>query len=448
MMHQLIRRGAALLSAAFLSLSMVPAPAEEAASLPVEAEDPIAVRVGNYSYSVSQVQSSLDSLLTLTASASSGPLTAEERKECAETVVENFIGIGLIESRLAEAGRHDFTDAELEQLRAEASSRYEQLWQQIRSQLQESGSTVSDEDVTRALELQGMTVDTIFENLQVSERQLRAVGMFCPDLVLTGEDIDRYFEEQFVAPERDRYAENIPLYEQEILSRNSESFYRPEGYRSVLQILLPIPLEAEKKLMPWASILKNATSVCAKAYTDLAAAAAEAQDWSELDAPRAEYDRTLELLRTAGEDYNARRKELVLPLVEETVAEITRRFEAGEPFENLIAEYSKDRSDRNKPETGYPVHPLSEGWPQEFLDAVFAMETPGTLSGPVITDLGVHILYYAGDLPGGALALTAEETQALEQSARNYYQLQALTEIMQGWKADADIETHPELLIY
>jgi len=421
--------------------------AEVSTELPGGEEPPV-VRVGAFAYSRETVQESLNSMLTAAAAVKGQPLTAEERKELADSAVENMVSIGLIEFKLTEAGLHDFTGEEQERMKAAAQSQYEQLWSQARDALREKDPTVTDAQVTAETENRGYTVDALYWETEVSERQYRAIDLFCGEIPLTEEEIADYYEEQFLAPERERYRENIPLFEQEVLERDGEAFYIPEGYRLVRQILLPYPEEAEKAWQPWALALQNATAASAQAYTDLAVAAATAKDWSELDAPRAEYDRTIETLRQAQEAYEAKRQEIALPLAADTLAEISRRFQAGESFPDLISAFSRDRSERNTEGRGYPVHAESKGWPEEFIAAVFALEKPGEISAPVLTQQGIHLLYYAGDLPGGDHELTEEEAAQLKQSALYYYQTEALYQQMQAWKKDVEIETHPELLVY
>ena len=131
-----------------------------------------------------------------------------------------------------------------------------------------------------------------------------------------------------------------------------------------------------------------------------------------------------------------------------TVDEITERYEAGIDFQSLIAKYSADTSERNAAGTGYPLHAQSEGWPEDFIKAGMALEKPGDISAPVLTEKGIHILYYAGDVPAGDHVLTDDEKELLKQSALYYRQVAALEALFEDWKKDYDIETHPELLKY
>lgn len=95
-----------------------------------------------------------------------------------------------------------------------------------------------------------------------------------------------------------------------------------------------------------------------------------------------------------------------------------------------------------------PFHPDSPNWPESFSEAAKALEKPGDISEPVYTDQGVHILYYVGDVPAGDHVLTNDERQLLNAAALRYYQLEKLNGLIEGWEADYEIETHPELLKY
>ena len=60
--------------------------------------------------------------------------------------------------------------------------------------------------------------------------------------------------------------------------------------------------------------------------------------------------------------------------------------------------------------TGYPVHKDSVMWAEDFVAAAFSPEMvgPGSVSKPVASGSGVHILYYLADLPAGPVELTED----------------------------------------
>lgn len=149
------------------------------------------------------------------------------------------------------------------------------------------------------------------------------------------------------------YGDDAAAFETAV-TNGDEVWYMPEGYRAVLQILLP----------------------------------------------------------AQGETNEAR-----LASTEETVREINSRLEAGESFAALIAEYGTDVSFENESfyDAGYQVHRDSVIWEDDFVAAAFSeeMAAPGCWSAPFASELGVHILYYLKDVPGGALELTEEMHDAL-----------------------------------
>lgn len=162
--------------------------------------------------------------------------------------------------------------------------------------------------------------------------------------------------------------------------------------------------------------------------------------------PRAAYDAAAEELRLARQDYADKRKKLTLPLIQDTVDAINVAHAAGIDFDSLINKYSTDKNEQNLEKGGYPVHPDSKNWPEDFIKAVVALKVPGELSEPVLTDMGIHILYYASDIPAGEHELTPEERETLNASALHYYQNQELEKLIAVWRDEYEIETHPELL--
>ena len=144
----------------------------------------------------------------------------------------------------------------------------------------------------------------------------------------------------------------------------------------------------------------------------------------------------------------ARLEAEALPLVKQTTDEIAAQYAAGIDFKTLISRYSTDKTERNVNGDGYPFHPDSKMWPESFIKAASALEKVGDISQPFVTEQGVHILCYVGEVPAGAHVLTDEERELLNAAALRYYQKEKLNDLIDGWQADYEIETHPELLKY
>ncbi len=437
-------RGRAHLLILFLVLILVlsqPAWAEVA-------EDPVCVRVGEFSYPLSLVQKSLDSLINMAQSQSEESLTDEEKAEMAVNVIDNFVGIGLVEAKLTEEGKHDFSEQEEELLRGAASSRYEEIWQSVYKMMQANDMDATQEEVSKAVADEGYDMDNIYREYLVSERQQRAIELYVGDIPITRDELDEYYETQYVAPDRERYKDDIPRYEREILNTDSESFYTPEGYRLVRQILLNYPDGVIESLKREQADVERAVKNANEKMAALTQMVLTTDDWSNLDAPKAEYDAAMEALKEAKLAYMQARRDATMPLIQDRLDEIDERLSAGIDFVTLITQYSADTSERNVTGQGYPLHALSEGWPEEFISAGLALEKVGDVSEPVLTEKGVHILCYVGDLPAGDHVLTEHEEELLEQSALHASQVEALEALFEKWKPDYDIETHPELLKY
>lgn len=412
------------------------------------AGDPVCVRVGEFSYPLSMVQKSLDSLIKMTDALADEPMSEEERAQAAADTIDNFVGIGLIETKLTEEGKHDFTPGEDELMRAAASSRYEEVWQSAYKMMQSNDMDVSEAEVSQMVADEGYDVDAFYQEYVVAERQRRAIELYVGDIPITQEEMDEFYETQYVAPDRERYKDDIPRYEREVLNHDGESFYVPEGYRYVRQILLEYPETVTEALKAEAAAVEDAAKVTNEAVAKLTELVLTTDDWANLDEPRAEYDAAVKDTEKARRAYLEKREAVTMPLIQSTLDEINERLAAGIDFVTLITKYSADTSERNVGGEGYPLHALSEGWPQDFVSAAMALEKPGDVSDPVLTEKGVHILFYASDAPAGDHVLTGDELEMLKQSTLHARQVEELVALFENWKPNYEIETHPELLKY
>ena len=425
----------------------LPAWAESAQEEPAQ-EDPIVVRVGEFSYPLSVVQTSLDSALDVASLLTGEEVTDEDRQMGVQTAIDRFVNIGLVENKLKEKGKNDFTDDEVELMKSAAQTKYEELWQSLYQRASQSSEEVSEEDITGWLEGEGYTVEAIYDEYVMSERNHRAIELFCPDITLTPSQVDEYYEKQFVAPDRERYKDNVELFESEIVSGNNEAFYIPEGYRYIRQITLDYPKSATASAKALEKRMQNAVNALAQRFQKLAVASTTAEGWDDLADLRAEYDKANEKVAEAQKAWMEKIKAEAQPLLQETFDAIAEQYEAGIDFKSLIEKYSTDKTDQNLSKNGYLFHPDSTTWPDAFKEAAMKLEEQGQISEPVYSETGIHILYYAGEAPAGDHVLTDEEKEQLNASALQYFQNERLMELCAEWKDGYDIETHPELLEY
>ena len=416
------------------------------AALAEGTEDPVVVRVDDLLFRKSQVQPALESEIDLLEALDGVWMTEEEKAERRDAAVARFVSAGLIQVKLREAGKNDFSAEEEETLKESARNQYEQLWQGLWQRAQESEEKFTEEQITEFMEDAGYTVEALYEEMKATERRYRAVELFCPGLIITEEMIQEYYRTNFLEPDQERYAQDLDLYEEEVLAKGNESFYVPDGYRAIQQILLAYPGEVDRALKKERARLNLAGRALAARMQELASAAVAAEKWEDLTEAKGAYGEAEAEMTAARTAYDEKRKALAEPLVAPQVQEIRAEWEKGTDISSLIRKYSTDTGDKNLAGGGYPVHPDSKNWSPEFLAAALALEKPGDLSEPVYTDLGIHLLYYASDIPGGAHELTESERETLVSSATWYYQGLELEKLIERWKTEHEIETHPELL--
>lgn len=193
-------------------------------------------------------------------------------------------------------------------------------------------------------------MENYYRNALASEKYEEWLMKGEPDI--TESEIQEAYEQR-VEESREMYAEDVSAFET-AMAVGREVWYRPSGYRAILQIMLA----------------------------------------------------------AQGEDDDAR-----LASVKEKTDDIYDRLKQGESFEDLIREYGEDASFENESffTTGYQVHRDSILWEDAFVEAAFGddMQEAGDYSEPVVFGDQVHILYYLKDVPEGAVELSEDLAEAL-----------------------------------
>ena len=126
--------------------------------------------------------------------------------------------------------------------------------------------------------------------------------------------------------------------------------------------------------------------------------------------------------------------------VKDTADEIYGRLEAGESFEDLIAEYGQDPGMTSEPTKtrGYYVSSESTSWETNFRDAAMALAQVGDYTAePVVSGSGVHIIQYTGDVLGGEVPLD-DVRDALYDEALEARKTEHVTETIDSWVEEAN----------
>nr|MDD6336398.1 peptidylprolyl isomerase [bacterium] len=367
------------------------------------AQPDTAVRVGGIVYDLQTVQSSLTANSML-CEASGTSLNDEQKQKLIDNVLEHFIGLGVLENLLREAGQTDIDEQTQLLLDEQARQAYEAARQQMSAAIREESPDASDEQIGAFLSDMGCTLDAYRQEQELILKKQRLLNLYYGEITLSDEELSEYYEQQYVSVCRERYQGNIPLFEQEILMGGGISYYIPQGYRRIKHIVMALPQDMADRL----SALQSGSSAISQ------------DEWQAL-------------LDAAGE------------VMKPKTDAIYQALENGENFESQMRLYSCDTGVAPE-DADYLLHADSVLWDAVFLEAALALEHPGDVSQPVVTASGIHIILYAGDEPAGPLALTEEQQDLLRQAALSDKQAQALEALVSQHRSDYEIETHPEWL--
>ena len=130
-------------------------------------------------------------------------------------------------------------------------------------------------------------------------------------------------------------------------------------------------------------------------------------------------------------------KAAVIESVQAQIDEINQKLADGESFDDLITEYGTDPGmTSGEYPNGYEVSLSSSGYVPEFVTGTFSVDAIGDVSAPFVSDYGVHLIQYAGDVPAGPIELTDDMKATIYDTLLSERNAAAL----EAWYTAADIE--------
>ena len=322
-----------------------------------------------------------------------------------DTAIEYMIQLKLINDKIAEMGLDQFTAEEEEAFQNEAKAQWEEAISEyvdyFLAEDTDEARAQAKADAEAYYAGHGYSQDVIFDNLKWND-SYEKLQSAC--VTVTDAEIKAKFDET-MEYYKNLFENDIGSYEYYTEYLGYDIPYTPSGYRGVTHILL----EVDEALMD--------------TYKTLLAALEEQEEGT---ADAAEGDGNAAPTQA---DVDAAR-EAILESCRETIDEIYAQLHAGETFENLIAKYGADpgMEDEETLKNGYSVHPESLFLDADFTRAAFSekMQKPGDVSDPVVSQFGIHILYYLRDVPSGSPEMTDEsynEMKATVTSEKFYDEL-------------------------
>ncbi|MDD3213076.1 MAG: peptidylprolyl isomerase [Eubacteriales bacterium] len=364
--------------------------------------------------------------------------------------MEEAVTMKLIQATAAANGLDQYTDDEKAAINASSDSD----WQSALDNYVQSASSLTDEstDEEKASAYAeaeayygnlGYTKDILRQNYLDNETYTRVQEFVCKDITVTDDDIQQQYETN-VANDQALYENDLDSYEYQLMLYNyqyatEKPWYHPAGYRYVKHILLPVDDTLMSTYTDLQARLEEQMENEADTTSDTAADATAAPDAT------AEADTTPEPTETPVTEADVdNAKADILTSLQDKTTEIYDKIAQGEDFDALIAEYGVNAdgtaSDPGMTSgdypNGYEVALASTSFVPEFVEAAFSIDEIGGVSAPYVSDYGVHIVKYMGDVPAGPVELTDE----LKESIRSSLLTDKNSAAMDAWQAAADIQ--------
>lgn len=389
------------------------------------AEESIAVRVGDVKFSAETLSRDIETIKTA-AEQSSGFVEVDTVKEIVDEVVEDYVTRGIVEMMLRDAGQWEIDENTEYSLQKVAQQQYDAYWDYFRNQPEMRN--FDDAEITNYLNESGITLDLSYEEAARGYHYSKLLSLNDIKVEVTDADVDAYYEENIVAPYRERYENNVPLYEEEVLSSsNATNVYAPEGYRQLMYISFPIPEDIADQLNDCAERAEEYITTANEAYQSVAAMAMNGEDVTEMT----------ETYRTAMAAYDeieveyGRLRDSILPALKEATDEVYARLLSGETFDSILGNVSASNI--------FIYHKGSKKWPDSIMTAANSLEQIGDVSDPAITTDGVFILYYYGDIPGGTIPLDDKTRESMRNLTETQYYTEAIADLTQAHRDDYEI---------
>ena len=339
--------------------------------------------------------------------------------------MDQAITLVLIQQTAAELGLDQFTQEETDAMYAESDSSWEAALDSYVAQaftLTEESTDAEKADAYAEAEAyygdMGYTQESLRDSFVENTLYDRVMEAVCADVTVTDAEVDAVYQEA-IAADQALYASDANAYENQIMMyqygyADALPWYHPEGYRYIKHILLPV----DSDLMT--------------AYTDLATKYEAQQGAADTDTAEAE-----EPEEPVTAEQVAEAKAAAIASVQLEIDEIQQALAEGTLFEDLIAQYGTDPgmvSDDNP--DGYEVSADSISFVPEFVNAAFSVDAIGDVSEPYLSDYGVHIAKYMGDVPGGPIELTEDKAEMIRTDLENTKN----NEVLNTWHDSADIQ--------
>lgn len=405
------------------------------------AEEAVAVRVGKRTFTRQQVQKYINQVTLNIELASGQKLTdlyaADERQQFLMDAAEHFVTVGILREKLKEAGQDQLTEYEQSELNEYARTMYDEVWNSFFDRLTEAYPDLEFEAsfVTEVMEEAGYSMDDIYEIGLLSIQEQRLFDLFCADITITDEELLAYYDEHFVAPDREKYQNNIAQFELDIVLQGGSSGYTPEGFYFVKFLAFDPSPEYE----PAITAAQEALTGCMQKQQEINGAVVSAVlDGTDVEQLRAQLLEAQTAVDAAQAELDAA-KAAAAADYEPMMVIVRQAMSDGVSFDELIDMYGNANSSRQYSDDGFPFHPQSAVMDEDFVQEVTQLAKKGDVTGPFYAGSRVYIVYRDNDVKSGAYEPDQETMESLRAALLYDRQQTRLNELTAQWRNDVDV---------
>ena len=449
-----LRKLVALLMCLCMLLGMT-AVAEEAAvtEIPEIAADTVVATLNGKDLLWSDVENSYNTLVSQYSSYydMADPANVELFRAVA---MENTIIETLLNQKAVEMGLSELSAEEAAQAEAAAQTDWSaaidnylaHFYPDLTAESAEADITAAEAEAEQYYKDGGYDVEVLTAEYKKYMVLEKVQNVMIQDASVTDEEVEAYYQE-LVAADKELYENDIAAY----MAYNSQvdmmamyaamygsandmdyAWYKPEGFRAVRHILLPV----DEELM--------------NTYTDLQARFEEQQTETESETETTEAPVTAEQVNEA--------KAAIFASLADKIEEINQKYVEGVDFDELITTYGVN-ADGTASDPGMASNPYYEVcaasdtvYVKEFVEASMSIPEVGGISAPYLSSFGIHIVKYLHDIPGGPVEMTVAQREAKRAELLYEKQNELYSAAIDEWMAAANltytgaITTYDELI--
>ncbi|MBQ7488375.1 MAG: SurA N-terminal domain-containing protein [Clostridia bacterium] len=313
-----------------------------------------------------------------------------------------------------------------------------------------------DEMLTADLTALGYSRDYFVDSRTSSVKSDKLHEYINKDVTVSDEEVKAEFDKK-AEEQKTSFDETITAYLSAV-NNNTDTYYVPEGYRGIKNLLVGFTDEDKDKIDTLKSELSTAQTAVTNAQSQLDSMREE--DASDFDEETlTSFNEQIAALEQTVTDSQATVDEKTKALdeaqkaaydaVRATAEDVLARAKAGEDFDALVEEFGTDSGMKSEPNKsrGYLVCEGLSTYEQAFQDAAMALEKVGDISDELVeTSYGYHILQYAQDIESGIVEYTDEIKEDIHSELLKTAQDAAYDAAVEQWVSEADVKTYPKVM--